>query len=163
MSELEIIRETKDGPCVILRPTGKSVLQRVSRSAMTVAVCASLVLGSLGLASSAEARVNGPRLDSLSAGCGQLQDESDALRAEYKDSNTTNARRDEILARLRVIGGHWNDVCRGTFGDMAYFVKVIATSDITTVGTLEQAPTSSDVSAGPIVGKLSTGGRLSRR
>ena len=78
-----------------------------------------LVVGLLCV-SPANARINGPRLDSVSVGCGQLQDEADGLRAEYKNPRTSAARRDQILDRLRNIGRNWNDLCRSKFGDMAY-------------------------------------------
>ena len=113
----------------------KVALGTLRNTVMAIGVCASLAAGSFGFSGSAEARVpaSDPRADSLAAGCGALQDEADALRAEYKavaSANPGSARLDEILARLRVIGGQWNDICRGTFGNMAYLVRPDRLSDI---------------------------------
>jgi hypothetical protein len=74
------------------------------------------------LAQAAEARVSGPRLDSLSIFCGQLQDEADRLLSEYP--NASPSRKDEILTRLREIGRTWygdsvsNGICDAVFGDI---------------------------------------------
>ena len=69
----------------------------------------------------AQARINGPVLDSFSAGCLMLQNKSDALIAEYK--NATNARREEILQELRNNGRDWINLgCRAVFGDISRMV-----------------------------------------
>lgn len=73
--------------------------------------------------STAEARINGPRLDSFSIGCGLLQDEADRLIDEYR--NASEDRRGEILTRLREIGGTWIDIgCGSVFGNIAIGVGV---------------------------------------
>lgn len=69
----------------------------------------------------AQARINGPVLDSFSAGCLMLQNKGDALIAEYK--NATNARREEILQELRNNGRDWINIgCRAVFGDISRMV-----------------------------------------
>lgn len=93
-----------------------------------VFAAAALTLAAAALSGTADARVKGPRLDSLSAGCGILQDEADRLRAEYANQNTSNARREEILTRLRQIGRDWNNIgCRAVFGDISIRVKPVIT------------------------------------
>jgi hypothetical protein len=73
-----------------------------SRATAAVGLCAV----SFGvLAPATEARVSGPRFDSLSIFCGQLQDEADSLLREYP--NASPSRKDEILTRLRQIGETW--------------------------------------------------------
>ena len=66
----------------------------------------------------AMARVpQGPSLDSLSAGCKILQNESDGLLAEYAGEKTS-ARAGDILARLRAIASDWDQICKGAFGSI---------------------------------------------
>lgn len=77
----------------------------------------------LALSSIAEARINGPRLDSFSIGCGLLQDEADRLIDEYR--NASEDRRGEILTRLREIGRTWVDIgCGSVFGTIVIGVGV---------------------------------------
>jgi hypothetical protein len=90
-----------------------------SRATAVVGLCAV----SFGvLAPATEARVSGPRFDSLSIFCGQLQDEADSLLREYP--NASPSRKDEILTRLRQIGETWygnsvsDGICDGVFGDI---------------------------------------------
>jgi hypothetical protein len=74
----------------------------------------------LALPQTAYARINGPVADSFSAGCLLLQNKADALRAEYADPNTTDARRDEILTELRNTGQTWIQIgCRAVFGSIS--------------------------------------------
>jgi hypothetical protein len=80
-----------------------------------VTACLTGVLVVAG-APGAEARVKGPRLDSLSAGCGAAQDEADKLVAET--GTATEARKTEIFARLREIADFWDRYCRDTFGSI---------------------------------------------
>ena len=98
----------------------------IRRGILALAVCGSLAAGSVGVASRAEARVpDGPRVDSLSAGCGLLQDKADSLREQYDEigrANPNDPRLDDILAQLRQIGSQWIDVCAGTFGNISYIV-----------------------------------------
>lgn len=66
----------------------------------------------------AQARINGPALDSFSAGCLLLQNDADRLIAEYK--NASMARREEILQQLRNIGSDWINIgCKAVFGSIA--------------------------------------------
>lgn len=71
-----------------------------------------------GYAPSADARIEGPRVTSIDFACGALQDETDALLNEYKQESTTNARRGEILDRLREIGQSWYPFCSTYYGDI---------------------------------------------
>lgn len=84
-----------------------------------------LVLGVVAIAAvalpqAAFARINGPVADSFSAGCLLLQNKADALRAEYANPNTTDARREDILAELRNTGQTWIQIgCRAVFGSIS--------------------------------------------
>lgn len=74
--------------------------------------------------SPALARIKKPGLDSISQECFRVQSEADALRAEYKNEATTNARREDILTDLRKLGSYWIAAgCRDLFGDMSRFSK----------------------------------------
>jgi hypothetical protein len=100
--------------------------------------------GFIGAAGHAEARVNGPRLDSLSFQCGQLQDRRDAIWAEY--SGASPARQAQLMDELRGIMQNWTSICQGTFGAigvrMAPETTGVAVTDITEVS---DSPTSSPV------------------
>lgn len=72
-----------------------------------------------------DARVKGPRLDSLSKGCGDLQDQYDqAVRNLETASKTgTQADYDRALAKLVSIIGLWKgSVCQSSFGSI-HFMK----------------------------------------
>lgn len=87
----------------------------------TVLMAGAVLLAALALSTQAEARVKGPALDSFTAGCLSLQNDSDGLIAEYK--NASMARREEILAKLRNIGQTWIDIgCKAVFGDISLLV-----------------------------------------
>jgi hypothetical protein len=87
----------------------------------TIVLAGAVLLAGLGLGTEAQARVKGPVFDSFSAGCLSLQTESDGLVAEYK--NASEARREEILAKLRNIGQTWIDIgCKAVFGDISLMV-----------------------------------------
>jgi hypothetical protein len=116
---------------------GKSAFKGLRNAILALAMGAALAAGSLGVAVPAEARVNGPRLDSLSIGCGALQDEADRLIAEYK--NASNARREEILARLRNIGSDWHAICKGVFGSISLTVGPVVHHNLAVAGELELA------------------------
>jgi hypothetical protein len=85
------------------------------RAAAAVGLCA-VSFGVLAQAAEARVPASDPRLDSLSFGCGQLQDEADRLLNEYP--NASPSRKDEILTRLREIGRAWYGTCDGEFGDI---------------------------------------------
>ena len=77
-----------------------------------------VLCASMAFANVANARVpKGPALDTQSAGCKILQNESDSLLSEFAGPKT-GARADEILARLRAIALDWNQICRGAFGSI---------------------------------------------
>lgn len=79
-----------------------------------------VAIATLALPQTAFARINGPVADSFSAGCLMLQNKADALRAEYANENTTNARREEILSELRNTGQTWIQIgCRAVFGSIS--------------------------------------------
>ncbi len=91
---------------------------RLSR-VLIVGVLFATATASLGTAP-AMARIKKPGLDSLSQECFRVQNESDKLRAEYKDA--TNARREDILTELRKLGSYWIAAgCRDLFGSIAKF------------------------------------------
>ena len=94
------------------------------RRAFTAALVSAIIV--LPLATSpALARIKKPGLDSLSQECFRVQTAADALRAEYKNEGTTNARREDILTELRKLGSYWIAAgCRDLFGDMSKFSKV---------------------------------------
>lgn len=94
-----------------------------SRALTAVLISAVVVLP---LATSpALARIKKPGLDSLSMECFRVQSEADALRAEYRNENTTNARREDILTELRSLGSYWIAAgCRKLYGDISKFTKV---------------------------------------
>lgn len=79
-----------------------------------------VAIATLALPQTAFARINGPVADSFSAGCLLLQNKADALRAEYANPNTTDARREDILTELRNTGQTWIQIgCRAVFGSIA--------------------------------------------
>lgn len=94
-----------------------------SRALTAVLISAVVVLP---LATSpALARIKKPGLDSLSIECFRVQSEADALRAEYRNENTTNDRREDILTELRALGSYWIAAgCRKLYGDISKFTKV---------------------------------------
>jgi hypothetical protein len=90
-----------------------------------LAVAAVLVLGiavNVLTPKNVDARVRGPRLDSLSAGCGQLQDQYDrAVRDLENASHGSQAQYDAALAALQAIIRQWNDgPCSRHFGSLIY-------------------------------------------
>ena len=90
----------------------------LTKTSLIVLSVAAIV--TLALPQTAYARINGPVADSFSAGCLLLQNKADALRAEYADPNTTDARRDEILSELRNTGQTWIQIgCRSVFGSIS--------------------------------------------
>jgi hypothetical protein len=104
-------------------------------------VLVSLVAGCgalLFMGSETQARVPaGPRVDSLSAGCGALQDRADALRAEYArlGKNMTQADHDRIIGELREIGNAWNGTCSRIFGSAIYMTRpTLGVGGLTTGG-----------------------------
>jgi hypothetical protein len=70
--------------------------------------------GFMGIATHAEARVNGPRLDSLTFQCGALQDRRDQIWDEYTDASP--AKREQLMTELSGIIQNWIAICMGTFG-----------------------------------------------
>jgi len=99
--------------------TNTSIFRRLT---LLVALMAGVV--TLTASSNTEARVpNGPRLDSTSVGCGQLQDQYDrAVRDLETASKTgTQAQYDAALANLKSIIGLWNgSPCQSNFGSLIY-------------------------------------------
>ena len=90
----------------------------LTKTSLIVLSVAAIV--TLALPQTAYARINGPVADSFSAGCLMLQNKADALRAEYANANTTNARREEILAELRNTGQTWIQIgCRAVFSSIS--------------------------------------------
>lgn len=88
-------------------------------AARTLAVLVAAVTAAAAVhAPLADARIEGPRVTSIDFACGALQDETDALLDEYKQESTTNARRGEILDRLREIGQSWYPFCSTYYGDI---------------------------------------------
>ena len=70
--------------------------------------------GFMGIAGHAEARVSGPRLDTLSFQCGAMQDRRDAIWDEYTGASA--ARREELMTELSILIQDWIKICMGTFG-----------------------------------------------
>jgi hypothetical protein len=69
------------------------------------------------------ARIKKPGLDSISQECFRVQNEADALRAEYRD--TSMDRREQILVELRALGSYWIAAgCREQFGDISKFGRL---------------------------------------
>ena len=92
-----------------------------SRAAVATFSVALTVIGAM-LPAESYARIKGPVGDTFSAGCLQLQNAADALRAEYKTASM--ARREEILQKLRNIGSDWIAIgCRAVFGSIALTVR----------------------------------------
>jgi hypothetical protein len=68
-----------------------------------------------------DARVKGPRLNSLSKGCGDLQDEYDQAVRELETASKTGtqAQYDAALAKLVSLIGLWRgSVCEDSFGSI---------------------------------------------
>jgi hypothetical protein len=86
-----------------------------------------VVIAATSLAATpALARIKKPGLDSLSQECFRVQNEADALRAEYKD--TSMDRREQILVELRALGSYWIAAgCRDLFGDISKFGRLPTT------------------------------------
>ena len=107
-----------------------------------MALSLSASAGLMGVAGHAEARVpTGPRLDTLSVACGQLQDRRDAIWAEY--SGASAARQQELMTELGVIIQNWVSICQGTFG--AIGVRIVGETSVAdglpNVNTVSQNPT----------------------
>jgi hypothetical protein len=85
-------------------------------------VVAGLCVAVLSSAQISYARVRGPRLDSLTAYCGALQDRADALLSEYAKKGMNgefpSARQDEIMSELGNIARAWDQTCKRTFGSI---------------------------------------------
>jgi hypothetical protein len=97
----------------------------VSRRLVAATAIVVVVAASVFVPNRADARVTGPRLDSLSKGCGQLQDAYDraVLDLETAAKTGTQAQYDAALANLVSIIRQWNQsVCKDTF-DSIHFMK----------------------------------------
>jgi hypothetical protein len=76
--------------------------------------------------------------DTLSLGCELLEDEAEQLLEEYRRDSTTNARRKQILERLREIGRTWDQIgCRALFGDIVAKVAPTDTGEGVTLPEIE--------------------------
>lgn len=117
----------------------------MSANLLARSVIASIVLAAAALllvGGEAHARVKGPRFDSLSAGCGALQDRYDEIMEQFKNGNLSQAQYDALLQEGRNIVSNWNSVCAGTFGNINYIKlvpKVIPNSG--KLPTLKAVPT----------------------
>ena len=151
-------QRTVMAPISIQRGKKRDGLKRVVLSGMMALTLISSA-GFVGAAGHAEARVNGPRLDSLSFQCGQLQDRRDAIWAEY--SGASKARQEQLMDELRGIMQNWTSICQGTFGAigvrMAQETTGVVMTDITEIS---ESPTSSPVKPLLPVSKLPRSTRL---
>lgn len=95
----------------------------VRRLLVQFATMAGLVVCPLAMGE-AQARVpDGPRLDSASAGCGQLQDKYDqAVRdLEHASKHGTQAQYDAALENVKSLIRQWNgSPCARSFGSLVY-------------------------------------------
>lgn len=102
-----------------------SIFRRLS---LLVALMAGVV--ALTASSNTEARVpDGPRLDSTSVGCGQLQDQYDQGVRDLANASKhgTQAQWDAAFAHLKSIIGLWNgSPCQASFGSLIFRKAPIA-------------------------------------
>ena len=89
-------------------------LKNLHRTICTAAVACGLLFAGLGAGQATAAPVTGH--DTLSNHCRGLQNDAKRLVDEY--AGASNARKLEILDELRSIGGDWDTLCKGTFGDI---------------------------------------------
>lgn len=134
---------------------------KVRRRMVQFAAMTGLVVCSLATRE-AQARVPaGPRLDSASAGCGQIQDKYDqAVRdLEHASKHGTQAQYDAALENVKSLIRQWNgSPCARTFGSLVY--RTVPVGKVTGA-----APTLAEprVNGGAAVGSPSSGSPSSGR
>src|SRR5687767_11052977 len=86
-----------------------AALQTVRNAVIALALTASLAVGSLGLASSAEARIEGPRETPLARACGYLQDEFDKWRGRYATAPAGSLGQTKAFQMMHYLAAAWDD------------------------------------------------------
>jgi hypothetical protein len=123
--------------------TATVALQKVRNGMLAIGICASLAVGSLGFAGSAEARVpEGDRVSETSFYCGMYQDMYDKAKETLKKyPNSPQAQQDLNIA----VDAWYDNNCDDYYGTLSQ--RVVVQPGVTkniegigTVGTVETAP-----------------------
>jgi hypothetical protein len=136
----------------------KGTLQTITNGMFAIGVAASVAVGSLCFAVSAEARVpSGDRVGKSAILCGAIQDDFDSAADDYKNADSDEAKQ-AALEQMQDLDGEWyNEGCQGWYGSInARRVPAgtkVNVAHLDTVGTVQepQAGTRGPVVAGGAV------------
>jgi hypothetical protein len=150
---------TDKGAQVTAHSTAGGRFAVIRNGALALVMGASLTFGSLGFATSADARVPEGRQDELASFCRALQNDFDQLMTEYVP--VSDPRFAEYQEELSHIMGAWNGFCRGSFGNIS--VRRITATDSPV--HVQDIATASDnqTNNSPVGTSVSHGTRLSVR